>query len=183
MRKTYLRNSRSQTTLTSIHKPPTCLATPFNVQGVKWEIHKHAPDINQPSCPHMHAIGKPWKLDLYTGIIIDCNTGIIIGMIKPRELLAIWRAKGVLKIIIAERALYEELHQKDPIRYPELPPLLINPSETQKTKTKKLRYRRNTTTIQKSDSIIVELTSRQPLEKIRGHCYYSKSRNRSKKKL
>ena len=83
-----------------------CLATAFKVKGVKWEIHNHDADINNPFCPHMHAIGKPWKLDLYTGIIYDERTGAYVGQIKPKELFEIWNAKGVLKIILAERAIY-----------------------------------------------------------------------------
>ena len=87
------------------HFSPKCLAKPFTVKGVNWEIHNHDEDINKPSCPHMHASEKPWKLDLYTSIIYDEVTGAYISRIKQKEHLEIWNAKGVLKIIL-RRVLY-----------------------------------------------------------------------------
>ena len=63
---------------------------------------------------------------MHTGCFYNKDTGRYLGKVKRKELLEIWRAKGVLKIIIEERAIYEELHKKNPIRFPELPPLLMN---------------------------------------------------------
>lgn len=120
MRKFYIK----QNSVKPKHKSPKCLATPFTVQGVKWKIHNHDKDINNPSCPHMHAIGKPWKLNIYTGRFYDEITGQFLGKIKYDDLLMIWKTKGIMKIILAERAIYEELHKKNPVRFPTLPQLL-----------------------------------------------------------
>ena len=122
--------NHSKVMLINRNKSPKCLATPFLANGVKWEIHNHDADINNPSCPHMHAIGQPWKLDLYTGFIYHQKTGDYIGRIKKEILLSIWKAPGVMKIILAERAIYDELNKKNPARYPPLPPLLISPLKT-----------------------------------------------------
>lgn len=106
------------------NKMPKCQAIPFTVGGVKWEIHNRDADINDSSCPHMHAIGKPWKLDIYTGNIYDIKSKQIIKKLTRKELKRIWNAKGVMKIILMERVLYySEYHAIDPIRYPELPKL------------------------------------------------------------
>lgn len=154
------------------HFSPKCLATPFTVKGVKWEIHNHDADINNPSCPHMHAIGKPWKLDLYTGIIYDEKTGIYVGRIKAKELLEIWNAKGVLKIILAERAIYEELHKKDPIRYPALPALLVSATKRNKTRQRNVFSSYSTVhTIRKDNSIIVEFGRKSLVERTRKHVF------------
>lgn len=85
----------------------------------------------------MHAVGKPWKLNLYTGEFYDERNGKRLGRIKEEDLIAIWQIEGIRKIIFAERAMYEELHRKDPVRFQELPPLLVlNENEKiQNTKT------------------------------------------------
>ena len=154
------------------HFSPKCLATPFTVKGVKWEIHNHDADINNPSCPHMHAIGKPWKLDLYTGIIYDERTGAYVGQIKPKELFEIWNAKGVLKIILAERAIYEELHKKDPIRYPVLPKLIVSGTKRNKTRQRNVfSGYRTVQTIRKDNSIIVEFSRKSLVERTRKHVF------------
>jgi len=154
------------------HFSPKCLATPFTVKGVKWEIHNHDADINNPSCPHMHAIGKPWKLDLYTGIIYDERTGAYVGQIKPKELFEIWNAKGVLKIILAERAIYDELHKKDPIRYPALPELIVSGTKRNKTRQKNVFSRYSSVhTIRKDNSIIVEFGRKSLVERTRKHVF------------
>ena len=154
------------------HFSPKCLATPFTVKGVKWEIHNHDADINNPSCPHMHAIGKPWKLDLYTGIIYDERTGAYVGQIKPKELFEIWNAKGVLKIILAERAIYEELHKKDPIRYPALPALLVSETKRNKTRQRNVFSSYSTIhTIRKDNSIIIEFGRKPSVERTRKHVF------------
>lgn len=142
--------------MTSTRKSPTCLATSFTVEGVKWTIHNHDDDINDPSCPHMHAIGKPWKLDLYTGAIYNKNTGKYLGTIKYKDLLAIWRAKGVLKVILAERAIYEELHKKDPMRYPVLPELIIKPSNS-------LQRNRNISLYRRRSKSFMQLKAASPV--------------------
>ena len=165
-----LNNGRYQ--LKARHSSPKCLATPFTVKGVKWEIHNRDAEINNPSCPHMHAIEKPWKLDLYTGNIYDSITGKYIGRIKQKELLEIWNAKGVLKIILAERAIYEELHKKDPIRYPTLPALLVSGTKRNKTQQRSVLSRYNAVrTIRKDNSIIVEFSKKSLVERTKKHVF------------
>lgn len=156
---------RADVVMKSPQKSPQYLATPFKTRGVKWEIHNHDVDINNPSCPHMHAIGEPWKLDLYTGIIYNDNTGMIVGNIKQRDLIEIWKAKGVLKIIVAERAVYEELRKKHLKRYPELPPLLINPENT-KNHLNRMQARKTTITFNRQNKIILQLKSKSPIGRV-----------------
>lgn len=172
MKTRHVRNAKSGFLLKSNSASPQCLATPFTVKGVKWEIHNHDADINNPSCPHMHAIGKSWKLDLYTGNIYESGSGILVGQVKRDELLAIWNAKGVYKIILAERALYEELHRSNPTRYPSLPPLLVSPAnKKQKIKVDLRKNSVNAITMQKEDSIVVEIR-KNPLQRKLGHITY-----------
>ncbi len=165
-------NNRSYQ-LRARHCSRDCLATAFKVKGVKWEIHNHDADINNPSCPHMHAIGKPWKLDLYTGNIYDERTGThVVGQMKAKELFEIWNAKGVLKIILAERARYEKFHKKDPIRYPELPALLVSDTKRNKIRQRNVFSGYSTVhTIRKGNSIIVEFSRKSLDERTRNHVF------------
>lgn len=161
MKKSYARHNKSEVLLKATNSTPTNLATPFTVKRVKWEIHNHDADINEPSCPHMHAIGKPWKLNLYTGDIYDINTGKIVGRVKRKELLAIWKSSGVYRIILTERAIYEELHKSNPKRYPTLPPLLITSPNHKRDASNVFRMSHITgKTAQNKISIVVQFTNK-----------------------
>lgn len=97
----------------------------------------------------MHAIGKPWKLDIYTGYIYDIKSKQIIKKLTRKELGRILSTKGIMKIILVEIALYNsEYHAINPIRYPDLPKL---PSFTKnKCCWKTIKYTRESLTAQNS---------------------------------
>lgn len=144
------------------------LSTPFNANGVKWEIHNHDPDINNPSCPHMHAIGKPWRLDLYTGYIYEENSNKIIGRLKKKILKAIWSEKSILKIILKERKRYEKLHSSNPIRYQALPALVVNPVQQFKGPQNHIWLQNKrviVTTKSKQNSIVITMHHAAPCSK------------------
>lgn len=134
-------------------------STPFSVSGVKWVIHNHDDDINNPSCPHMHAMRKPWKLDLYTGDIHDINIRKIVDSIKGKDLKRIWKVNGVFKIIVDERARYEKIRKQNPKRYPELPPMLISNKDAKVFKSVRGDIIKHKNQMMKgSYSIIIEIT-------------------------
>lgn len=125
MRKKGYKYGNSFLAMKSPQKSPKCLAIPNIINGEKWEIHNHDKDINDPSCPHLHAKNKPWKLNIYTGEIIDIISKKCIGKISKKEFDCMWNTKGFMKIVLAERAWYETLHVSNPIRWPSLPALPI----------------------------------------------------------
>lgn len=92
-------------------------------KGEIWEMHNHDVDIF-PSCPHMHAKDKPWKLDIYTGDVYDINTKKVIKNIGKKALESIWSNKAVQTIVVEERRRYEEMALENPHKYKPLPPLL-----------------------------------------------------------
>ena len=121
--------AKSVMSIVNKHKYRQVRGVRFSTSGIRWEIHNKDDDIHWPSCPHMHAIEKPWKLDLYTGKYYNIKTGKLVGQIREKELKAIWKVKGVFEIILSERGRYSELRKANPKRYPELPELLLIPSE------------------------------------------------------
>lgn len=156
-------NNSNEILLKANHISPKCLATQFSVQGVRWEMHLHDNDINNPSCPHLHAIGKPWKLNVYTGEFFDVKSGKKIGKISGYDLKRIWNAKGMLKIILAERAIYNELRATNSRRWPELPalPSFIQINENSKyLKNRREIYSPNRIGRSGKNSINNELTNR-----------------------
>ena len=102
-----------------------CYSTSFQIKKTKWTIHQYDKDSYYPSCPHMHAIGKPWKLNLYSGEIIDIPSNAIISIVKLQDLIRIWRDPDIQKVIIKARQEYEKLRQRNPRRYPALPSPII----------------------------------------------------------
>ena len=92
------------------------------MHGVRWYMNNHDKDINMPSCPHCHAHGNSWKLNIYTGRIYDKNK--CIGQIGIKEFYKMWIQEEFRDAVLRERKWYNEnYHDKNPIRYPELPPL------------------------------------------------------------
>ena len=90
--------------------------------GVRWYMNNHDEDINMPSCPHCHAHGKNWKLNIYTGRIYDKNS--YIGQISKKEFHNMWCQKEFCDAVLRERKWYNEnYYDKNPVRYPKLPPL------------------------------------------------------------
>ena len=97
------------------------------MKGQKWYMHEHDKDINDPSCPHCHAKGKKWKLDIYTGHVYEYPDKHYKGKISKSEMKKMWSQEGFLELVIKERQWYEEnMHESNPVRYPLLPPLPIS---------------------------------------------------------
>lgn|GEM_PF-3062523 len=137
------------------------LSTPFKKAGTKWEIHKLDPDINNPSCPHMHAIGKPWKLDLYTGKYYDTRNGKYIGKIRLKDLIEIWKVEPIYNIITAERERYNKMRKMSPLRLKELPlPLVENHKSAKRFNN---HMTRSIGVKNKSNSIIVQVPRRNQM--------------------
>lgn len=92
------------------------------IDNIKWVMHNHDKDIRDPSCPHCHAVGPDWKLNIYTGCYYNYPDKTLQGKLNKKDLLTLWNEKGFLKQVYSEREWYEkEYHSKDPIRYPSLP--------------------------------------------------------------
>lgn len=103
-----------------------CLNITHTMKGVHWIIHEKDEDINEPSCPHCHAIEKNWKLNIYTGEIYDVQSRQYTGeKVSKAELKKLWKQKKFVEIVLRERARYEALHLSDPIRFPKLPELKL----------------------------------------------------------
>lgn len=75
-RKINVEDNKAKNTIRIIntHRYKQARGVSFSLSGVKWMLHNCDDDKIWPSCPHMHAIEKPWKLDLYTGRFYDINT-------------------------------------------------------------------------------------------------------------
>lgn len=103
-----------------------CLNITHTMKGVRWYIHEKDADINEPSCPHCHAVGKNWKLNIYTGQIYDAQNHRYTGeKVSKTELKKLWKQKKFVEIVLRERARYEALHLDAPVRYPKLPELKL----------------------------------------------------------
>lgn len=103
-----------------------CLDITHTMKGVHWIIHEKDADINEPSCPHCHAIEKNWKLNIYTGQIYDAtNHCYLKEKVSKTELKKLWGQKKFVEIVLKERKRYETLHLSDPVRYPALPELRL----------------------------------------------------------
>ena len=98
----------------------------YYIQRHKWIMHEHDSDINDPSCPHLHAIGVKWKMDIYTGCMYLYPNKIYMGRATKKEMKKLWSQRSFVDLVIRERKWYEsEFHSKDPVRYPELPKISV----------------------------------------------------------
>lgn len=100
----------------------------FTMAGYHWIMHNHDDDINNPSCPHCHAIDSPreYKLNICTGEYFEYPGEKYKGKISKQEMKKMWRQKDFLENVLRERKWYEETYHKiNPERYPQLPPLPI----------------------------------------------------------
>ena len=108
------------------HARKYCLNIAHTMKGLHWCIHEKDDDINEPSCPHCHAVEKNWKLNIYTGQIYDAQNHQYTGeKVSKAELKKLWKQKKFVEIVLKERARYEALHLNDSVRYPKLPELKL----------------------------------------------------------
>lgn len=74
----------------------------YEIKGLKWRIHKNDMD-NWPSIPHLHAIEKNYKMDIYTGVVYNANNKKYIGSIRGKELRKLWQDEKIVDIVIFAR--------------------------------------------------------------------------------
>ena len=93
---------------------------PITLNGDKWQDELSDPDPFFPSCPHLHCIGKPYKLNVYTGEIYNMQTKKILRneKIRKKELKELWKNELFLAFVRKKREEHD-------INYPTdvLPPI------------------------------------------------------------
>lgn len=106
----------------------TCqVSVDIQIQGHKWIMHEHDADINDPSCPHLHAKDINWKLDIYTGYMYSYPEKKYVGKASKKEMKNLWKQKDFVELVLRERLWYEkEYHSKNPQRYPILPSVSVS---------------------------------------------------------
>ena len=97
---------------------------PFQFQKLdgKWYLHECDKDHLLPSCPHLHCVENPLKMDIYEGRIYDVKKKeFSMRRIKELELKKLWASSIFVALVYRERERYQCLHKRDPVRYPKLP--------------------------------------------------------------
>jgi len=91
----------------------------YEIRGLMWRIHKNDDDT-LPSVPHLHAIEKPYKLDVYNGRIYDAKTNKHAISANQKQLHKLWRDEKMVSIIMDYRKRY-----KDKYTLPDIPSYAI----------------------------------------------------------
>jgi len=79
----------------------------ININNSKWRMHKA--DIDPfPSVPHMHAIDRPLKLDIYSGGIYDVKTKKLIETANNKDLRKLWADSKFKTDVNNARIVYME---------------------------------------------------------------------------
>ena len=77
----------------------------ISINNTKWRMHQADKDPF-PSVPHMHAIDKPLKLDVYSGNMYDSKTGKYVCRAGKKDLIKLWKEKG--NEFVHARKIYKE---------------------------------------------------------------------------
>ena len=64
----------------------------ISINNSKWRLYQ-ADEDPFPSVPHMHAISKPLKLDVYNGAMYDSRTNKYVCCASKKDLMKLWSEK------------------------------------------------------------------------------------------
>ena len=97
------------------------LKTPrVRVKGVIWNFHKLDPDP-YPSIPHGHSLDGKYKLELWTGNIINIQTGKKCGKASDKEMKQLYNCPGFADFVDMCRDEYRRIYPQNPIKELTLP--------------------------------------------------------------
>ena len=93
-----------------VNTNPQAYTTPFSIRSQKWYDELSDSDPYNPSCPHLHSVGGPYKMDVYTGQIYNTQTKKIIEgyHIREKDLKKLWNDKKFVAFALAMRKLYSD---------------------------------------------------------------------------
>ncbi len=71
----------------------------YKLKKLRWTIHLNDVDTF-PSYPHMHSLeDNRFKMNVYTGEIIDINSKEVVKILKDREMYLLWNDNKFLSIV------------------------------------------------------------------------------------
>ncbi len=97
------------------------LSPRIKINKMYWYFRKGDADFN-PSVPHGHSIEGNYKLELWTGNIIDERTKQVIKQARIKDMLELYNFPGFLDFVEECRKDYCDLHpgfKLKPLIYPE----------------------------------------------------------------
>jgi len=92
----------------------------LQVKGVIWNFHKLDPDP-YPSVPHGHSQDEKYKLELWTGNIINIQTGKRCGKAPDKEMKQLYNYPGFTDFVDICRDEYRKVYPQNPIKELTLP--------------------------------------------------------------
>ena len=95
----------------------------ININNNKWRMHQ-ADEDPFPSVPHMHAIDKPLKLNVYNGYIYDSKTNKYICRASRKDLSKLWSDSKFKTEVENARIIYKKNNPSYMLE--EIPTILTN---------------------------------------------------------
>ncbi len=105
-------------------RAPDCqksvLSPRIKICKMKWKFRKDDPDFN-PSVPHGHSLDGKYKLELWTGNIIEVSNNTVKKVAKKQDMINLYNYPGFVDFVEECRKAYQELNPRfnlQPLKYP-----------------------------------------------------------------
>ena len=91
-----------------VNSRPQAYKTPFSIKSQKWYDELSDSDPYNPSCPHLHSVEGPYKMNVYTGQIYNTQTKKIVDgfCIREKDLRKLWNDKKFLAFALMMRTIH-----------------------------------------------------------------------------